>query len=278
MAYSAQSFYRPGVMPDTQGLAPGIAGAGSAIAGALGTYAGWKQDDKVRADQQQFATQRDEARMGHESAMIDKRWDRDMELFGMQQDAQKQEREVERAMADEQLRAANLGMASYLAHSGYDPTALLAASKMDAKAQDQFLRSAMAQAGMELKARVETKAEIERRMAEEEMKPDPAPKWLPVQKPDGTPSSYGVPYDGKRLLGGAMPMNPKPDPVAPQRLASKQLKQIDMNGRPVTVLFDPNTGSVEQIEVPGQKEVKRTPADTGNLIRGVLDAMNPTPR
>lgn len=199
MAYSAQSFYRPGVMPDTQGLAPGIAGAGSAIAGALGTYAGWKQNDKVRADEQQFATQRDNARMAQESAMIDKRMDRDMTMFGMQQDAQKQEREVERAMADEQLRAANAGKAAFLGQSGYDPIAVAAASKMSPKAAAEFLDSAMAQAGLELRARMEAQQAEQKAKAARESFPlfDPA-----TGKPDAayfmTGNGQVVPRQGAK--------------------------------------------------------------------------------
>lgn len=208
MAYSAQSYYHPGVLPDTQGMAPGIQGATGAIAGALGTYAGWKRDDTVRADQQQFATQRDEARMAHESGLVDKRSQRDMQMFGMEQDARKQERELEKAMADEQLRSANAGKAAFLMQSGYDATAVQAASKMSPKAAAEFLDAGMSQAGMELRARME--AEQARTKAAE------ARKSYPLLDPSTgkAEAGYFMTGNGQVVPRGAA----QPQPFSPEEL------------------------------------------------------------
>ncbi len=271
-------------MPDTQGLAPGIAGAGSAIAGALGTYAGWKRDDKVRADQQAFAAERDEARMGHESSMIDKRMARDMQMFGMEQDAQKQEREAEKAMADEQLRAANAGKAAFLMQAGYDPTAIKAASAMQPKAASEFLESAMAQAGLELRARMDAE--------QAKQKASMARQTFPILDP-----LTGRPHQGHFITGHGVTLprdGATPDPFSPQILEGMakagmkpnaatiggvQFKSTDATPREPRLLQDANgefyrfdgpTGKL----VPVPKEGQSAPPDMdpANAIRSILQS------
>lgn len=275
--------YRPGVMPDTQGLAPGIAGAGSAIAGALGTYAGWKRDDAVRADQQRFATQRDDARMAHESAMIDKRTKRDMDLYGMQQDAQKQERDMERAMAEEQLRAANAGKAGYLAMSGYDPTAVEAASKMTPKAAAEFLDAAMAQAGMELRARTEAQQAAQ--------KADAARKSYPLLDPTTGQPDPGYFMTGNGQVVPRQGSKPQPSAAELERMglvpasanvggvtferATKATKPneiktvVGLNGERATVIWDESKGQWVPWNPPMAPTAAAAP-DPANAIRSVL--------
>lgn len=279
--------YRPGVAPDTQGLAPGIQGATSAIAGALGTYAGWKRDDVVRADQQQFASGMAVDQRSHESAMIDKRMDRDMQMFGMEKDAQKEQREMEKAMEEEQLRHANTGKAAFLMQSGYDRTSLEAASKMTPKAAAEFLDAGMTQAGMELKARMQ--AQHDAKQAEEARKSYPMLDPL-SGKPD---AGYFMTGNGQMVPRAAA----KPQPWSPEQLrdmglkptqakignvtfgqgskteAPTQLRTVkDRNGIDVTVMWDNETRSWVPWNAPMSLSASGPTLDPSNALKSVLSS------
>jgi len=268
-------------MPDTEGISRGIAGAAGAISGALGTYAGWKRDDAVRADQQQFAIGRDEARMEYDSAMIDKRMQRDMTMFGMQQDAQKQEREYERAMAEEQLRNANAGKALFLSQSGYDSTAVEAASRMSPKAGAEFLDAAMAQAGLQLRAKTEAEqARMKAAMAQEQFpildvetgKPNPGYQMsgngqvVPRQGGKPQPSAAEL----ERL--GLVPSSANVGGVtfkAPEKQTREPRLIESVDGK--VYRFDGPTGKL--VEVPKESQAQTPPMDAGNMIGQFLEQL-----
>lgn len=269
MAYSAQSMYRPAVAPDTEGISRGIAGAGNAIAGALGTYAGWQQQNKVREDQQAHESGLAQQRFDLESALVDKRMDRDLAMFGMEQDAKKQERELEKAMADEQTRYANAGMMAFLNQLGASEDMIAAGMNLPEKSREPFLKAALHTKLKEVERQQQLSDEIAGAMIREQMKPPPDPRLKDVLTEDGKPTGYGVPYDGSKVLGGAMAKaGPQSRTTAP-RPAPKQLRQIDIDGRAVSVLFDPNTGEVEPVKVPAGA-APGISADPSDAIRSIL--------
>lgn len=267
--------YRPGVMPDTQGLAPGIAGAGNAIAGALGTYAGWKRDDVVRADQQAHAERLQQGRFDLESALIDKRMERDMTMFGMERNAQQQDKDAEKAMADEMTRYANAGMMAFLEQIGASPDLMAAGQGLPEKAREPFLKAAVATKLKEHERQQEIDAEIRKAMEIEAQKPAPNPQMLTIRKPDGSPSEYGVPYDGKRVLGGAMPMDgPRPPLSSARPYPLRYIEQDAGSLSPkVPKVFDPNTGKVIDVEKPVGASIAPAPVDTVKTITDYLNQL-----
>jgi len=222
--------------------------------------------------------------------MIDKRMDRDMTMFGMQQDAQKQEREVERAMADEQLRAANAGKAAFLGQSGYDPIAVAAASKMSPKAAAEFLDSAMAQAGLELRARMEAQQAEQKAKAARESFPlfDPA-----TGKPD---AAYFMTGNGQVVPRQGSKAGPSAEELQQMGLVPKSAKVGAVTfGRsgdatkppPLRTVVNPTTGMESTVMWDAQTEqwmpwnppmavpsaaAAGAAADPSNAIRSILQS------
>lgn len=294
--------YQPGVMPDTQGLAPGITAAAGAISGAFKTWADWKRQDAVRKDEQAFTTQRDQARMeqemtladrrmANESAMLDKQLQGQMSMFGAQRDANREDKAKEREIVEEQLRLANVGKAAFLAQAGYPQEAVEAASKLPPKAAAQWLDSAMAQAGWKFKAQTETDAQLgleaERRKAE-----GPAnPQMLMVPGADGKDPIYGVVVDRGKVISGALPVGERSGGMTPEQAMQLGMKpseatiggvkfrtpsagtarvHLGMDGK--YYRFDAPTGTM--VEIPMQGETPAAaPADTSagsNAIRALF--------
>lgn len=303
--------YQPGVMPDTQGLAPGISAAAGTISGAFKTWADWKRQDAVRKDEQAFTSQRDEARMQQEmmladrrlqnesamldkrltgeSSMLEKRLQGQMSMFGAQRDANREDKALERAIVEEQLRLANVGKAAFLVQAGYDPGAVEAASKMDPKAAGQFLDSAMSQAGYRLKAQTESQAQLDLEEGRRKAQPPSDPKMTMVPQADGTMSPYGVIVDRGKVISGALPVGERSGGLTPEQAMALGLKpteavvggvkyrtpsaggnrpQMGMDGK--YYRFDAPTGTMVEVPMQGQTPVA-VPADAaGNAIRAML--------
>lgn len=292
--------YQPGVMPDTQGLAPGISAAAGAISGAFKTWADWKRQDAVRKDEQAFTSQRDEARMQqemmladrrlqNESAMLDKQLEGEMAMFGAKREANREDKEAERAIVEEQLRLANVGKAAFLVQAGYDPGAVEAASKMDPKAAGQFLDSAMSQAGYRLKAHTEAQAQLDLEEGRRKAQPPSDPKMTIVPQADGTMSPYGVIVDRGKVISGALPVGERSGGLTPEQAMAWGLKpteavvggvkyrtpsaggnrpQMGMDGKHYR--FDAPTGTMVEVPIQGQTPVAVPAPAAGNAIRAML--------
>jgi hypothetical protein len=126
--------YNPKVLPDTQGYGPGITAAGNAISGALGTYAGWKRQDKTRAEDRGWAVEDREARFAQQEEMFGLEAGQEEKMFGMGTERAKALREMAARLEEEDLRKTNAGMALALGNMGVPPEKLKVLSDGDPKA------------------------------------------------------------------------------------------------------------------------------------------------
>jgi hypothetical protein len=115
--------------------------------------------------------------------------------------------------------------------------------------------------------------QIERGIMEEALKPKPSPGMLPLAKPDGSPSLYGVPYDGKRLIGGPMPIDgTRPLAAAPKPPAYRVVEVEISAGRKAPFIFDPATGNLKPADIEGSNASGGPAVPAGNAIQSLLNA------
>jgi len=267
--------YNPKVLPDTEGYGPGITAAGNAISGALGTYAGWKRQDKTRAEDREERLARQEAGFTHDEAMQGAGFEHDESMFGKRLAATKEERATQREREEEQTRLANAGMAAALEGMGYDRTALEAAGRMPPKTASVFLQSAHAQAGAKIKEAMERESAAAKAQAELAIKRDYLNQpGLPIRDAEGKPRPdvgfYGATGESFRNKPREMTEREAIELAAQHglgvqgltlgtglRFGAKPAAKPEMitlpSGKKISAVQDPKTGAWVPVQVQGME-------------------------
>lgn len=222
MAYSVQDMYNPKVLPDTQGYGPGITAAGNAFSGALGTYAGWKRQDKTRAEDRAWSVEDREARFAQEEEMQGRRFGHDEAMFGKELGARKEEREMRKAMEEEALRRTNAGLAFAAQQMGIPAEELAPLAGMNPKTANVVLQSIYGRAGHKLE-QAEKLQDFATKQAMEQARQDAEQQPRIIHDPlTGEPTDY--------IGWGRMAL---PRPGTKDTAAERAIKFAAENGLPL---------------------------------------------